>query len=838
MNVQLGQIYEYGELQVIFVEMKGEKAIVLNNNKLLSIEFHLLGKKIKQAFPSFGKLYKCIQSYEPQHEDEIQLEIGDIIQLMQEPSGGWAIGRQKEDKLGFFPIDFMEPVSKQHYAITEFYQTQTDYIRDLMLIKDEFILPIQQKKILTEKLIELLFCNLLEILEMESGILKSVELLNNNSELDVTHVCQLIAQNISNYYIYIAYGSNTQEQLKKLKEITVSHKVFKGFMEEKQKINILKGLDLASFLIKPVQRLCKIPLLLKEMKQAACLEQINNTIVKIQFVINVVNEGARKPGSVVHSPNLNESFKEYISEHRVLLRTIECKVIVKGTKKVVKVFIFNDLLLLQTKDKKKTYSFPYKECEIGTVSDTENENSCVLELQENELSKLFILNFNTNAHKLDFVDLLKRLCLVQIGEYPFEMIQKHYLVSKLSTSDPDDAYYGSLSIMEDTSRPVTPNAPVIRKKSILKTLTPVGLLEVEKQLIFYKNELEKVKLEKDVADKRIAELESQGMHKKSSNETISGNSDNTLNLDEKEVVVIDLKNTIVSMQSQITQLTETNKDVHLSISNEKRKSSTLLMQINKILDENEDNIKKIKQLETSSAILEDNASQHQKLIRESNLLTSSLQSQLTTSHTEYDLLLTKYNTLQVNEKEFTEKMKFIQKENDLLHHKLISFEQGYSEVKSGLSNKDSMIIAMEKELSNSIVKNEHLQSEINILNNFVTVLSKSNQDTLDIKHSIESKLDTISNQQLQHTSSLSIIDKLQFDLNSIHKQNAISLAQLSKYKFTFNVLLEWFEKCISFPLSEKDDLRKLISYGFEIVNRYCDLRDSNRLLQEQLSLRQ
>ena len=76
------------------------------------------------------------------------------------------------------------------------------------------------------------------------------------------------------------------------------NKKFAAFMKTCEGDKVCKGLMFGSWLIKPVQRLCKYPLLLRELKAQSPEghpdhDSINTAKAKIDEVVDVVNEGKR-----------------------------------------------------------------------------------------------------------------------------------------------------------------------------------------------------------------------------------------------------------------------------------------------------------------------------------------------------------------------------------------------------------------------------------------------------------------------------------------------------------------------------------------------------------------
>ncbi|KAJ1558904.1 cytochrome c oxidase subunit 1 [Nowakowskiella sp. JEL0078] len=147
-------------------------------------------------------------------------------------------------------------------AIWELIYTERDYIRDLKIIVDVFMKPFIVKKITTMKNIDSLFSNIEQLLSINE------------------HFLQLLEERRAANPIVEAVG-----------DIFVSMEIYKT--------DVCRGLNLASFLIKPVQRICKYPLLLKEITKYTDemnddYEELKDASEKMHGVISIINEGARQ----------------------------------------------------------------------------------------------------------------------------------------------------------------------------------------------------------------------------------------------------------------------------------------------------------------------------------------------------------------------------------------------------------------------------------------------------------------------------------------------------------------------------------------------------------------
>lgn len=107
--------------------------------------------------------------------------------------------------------------------------------------------------------------------------------------------------------------------------------------------------------LKPVQRICKYPLLIKEIikntdPQHPDYENLQKALLKIETVVTIVNEGARKAESVHKMLEIQgklTSKMPIIAPSRLLVRNGPADLITASNeKKKREIYLFNDLLLL------------------------------------------------------------------------------------------------------------------------------------------------------------------------------------------------------------------------------------------------------------------------------------------------------------------------------------------------------------------------------------------------------------------------------------------------------------------------------------------------------------
>ena len=58
--------------------------------------------------------YRVVFDYAPRHIDELQINAGDVLQVMEKCDDGWYVGTsERTGEFGTFPGNYVEPVAAQ-----------------------------------------------------------------------------------------------------------------------------------------------------------------------------------------------------------------------------------------------------------------------------------------------------------------------------------------------------------------------------------------------------------------------------------------------------------------------------------------------------------------------------------------------------------------------------------------------------------------------------------------------------------------------------------------------------------------------------------------------------
>ncbi|KAG1445693.1 hypothetical protein G6F56_009825 [Rhizopus delemar] len=184
--------------------------------------------------------------------------------------------------------------SKRKKVMTELFETEKTYQRDMMVLRD--IYYDQSTKYLSKTDVRYLFCNLLDIVEFEKSF---VILLEHSYEQDsIGTAFRESMRTIDS--VYSEYCKRHEDAVLKLQELE-SRVETQRFLNDCQ--TQLQGKtaswDLGSLLIKPVQRVLKYPLLIREILSLTSPEHsdhddLASALKEIEEVAENINEIKRR----------------------------------------------------------------------------------------------------------------------------------------------------------------------------------------------------------------------------------------------------------------------------------------------------------------------------------------------------------------------------------------------------------------------------------------------------------------------------------------------------------------------------------------------------------------
>eukprot|EP01132_Coremiostelium_polycephalum_P000701 gene701-864_t len=171
-------------------------------------------------------------------------------------------------KLDLPPIDQNSNFNK---VLNEMIETEADYLEDLEIIIEYYLfamVELEKYKIVSAADISSLFSNVEELYEINkiifNNLKNTIPILEKGECPNVDQIFFYVANKLQRYSLYLVNQEICLKTLKNVEKITQANYLFNQI----KSIPIVKNLNLNSYLIKPVQRLCKYPLLLRELRKS------------------------------------------------------------------------------------------------------------------------------------------------------------------------------------------------------------------------------------------------------------------------------------------------------------------------------------------------------------------------------------------------------------------------------------------------------------------------------------------------------------------------------------------------------------------------------------------
>uniref|UniRef100_T1IY47 Intersectin-1 n=1 Tax=Strigamia maritima TaxID=126957 RepID=T1IY47_STRMM len=304
----------------------------------------------------------AIYPYEAQNEDELTFPKGATINIISRDDGAWWKGEYNGNE-GLFPANYVQPVEdyrndylnlssiekKRQECIKELINTEQSYMDDMSIVLD-------------------VSCGFFPTLEGNKSLAFRVrKTMNRNGVIPV--IGDILCETIPHLTPYIRFCSSQFKGSILLQKKTELTPEFKNIARKCCQDPRTKGMPLSSFLLKPMQRITKYPLLIKKILDYTPPEhpdrvQLEDALVRAQELCNQVNEAVRErentdqlefmqqhvPCDTMEKITFN-SLTNTLGPRKFLYSGIVFKA--KSNKELA-TFLFNDFLLLTQPNKSLT----------------------------------------------------------------------------------------------------------------------------------------------------------------------------------------------------------------------------------------------------------------------------------------------------------------------------------------------------------------------------------------------------------------------------------------------------------------------------------------------------
>jgi hypothetical protein len=244
----------------------------------------------------------------------------------------------------------------------ELLTSERAYVKDLEVMIKAYLVPIRDNKLLNPKEHSLVFSNIEEILKIHIELKSLLEKAHQDSaekrpSISYSEVFQKMHPYLLAYSKFCTDFSQGQKILATLKSTNPELCVA---LNKGQLVEECCGLDLSSFLIKPVQRICKYPLFFQDIlshmdakdKEAyRCMQSATQVVQKLSVDVNkkVFSQENTQKVFEIYNNQLGRSVEDLVIPERKFVVEGDCVLCHPLREpKAHHFFLFNDLLLFVT----------------------------------------------------------------------------------------------------------------------------------------------------------------------------------------------------------------------------------------------------------------------------------------------------------------------------------------------------------------------------------------------------------------------------------------------------------------------------------------------------------
>lgn len=276
-------------------------------------------------------------------------------------------------------LDTLSPQEKKRQGyIHELLETEERYVEDLQIVLEVFHKPMSESGRLKDTEMNMIFVNWKELLACNTKLVKALRVRKKmgGDNMPVQMVGDILAAELSHMQPYIRFCSCQINGAALLQTRIDNEPDFKNFLKKIATDYRCKGMPLSSFLLKPMQRITRYPLHIKNILECTAEGHpdrgpLKEALERAEELCQQVNEGVREKENSDRLEWIQNHVQcDGAAENLVFNSLTNClgprKLLHSGKMHKVKsnkelwAFLFNDFLLLTHAAKQFTSSGPDK----------------------------------------------------------------------------------------------------------------------------------------------------------------------------------------------------------------------------------------------------------------------------------------------------------------------------------------------------------------------------------------------------------------------------------------------------------------------------------------------
>ncbi|XP_054653972.1 intersectin-1 isoform X5 [Dunckerocampus dactyliophorus] len=324
--------------------------------------------------------------YVAQNDDELAFQKGQVITVLSKDDCDWWKG-ELNGREGLFPsnyvklttdtdpstqwcadlhlLDMLSPMERKRQGyIHELIVTEENYVNDLQLVTEIFHKPLLECELLSEKEVAMIFVNWKELIMCNIKLLKALRVRKKMSgdRMPVKMIGDILTNQLPHMQPYIRFCSCQLNGATLIQQKTDDNPEIKDFLKRLAMDPRCKGMPLSSFLLKPMQRVTRYPLIIKNILENTPESHPDHShlkaaLEKAEELCSQVNEGVREKENSDRLEWIQAHVQcEGLSEQLVFNSVTNClgprkflhsgKLFKAKSSKELYGFLFNDFLLL------------------------------------------------------------------------------------------------------------------------------------------------------------------------------------------------------------------------------------------------------------------------------------------------------------------------------------------------------------------------------------------------------------------------------------------------------------------------------------------------------------
>ncbi|XP_074748715.1 rho guanine nucleotide exchange factor 16 isoform X2 [Strix uralensis] len=257
---------------------------------------------------------------------------------------------------------------KRQEAMFEIITSEYSYMHSLSVLVCHFMRSEELKETMTQTEHHHLFSNISDILTVSTSFFEDLEK-RHQENLLIPDISDIVEEHASKHFSpYVSYCSNEVYQQRTLQKLLTTNPLFKETLKQIERKPECGGLPMISFLILPMQRVTRLPLLLDLVKSCNEGARAMERTEQMYTLQKQLEFGKKKPFPLISASRWLLKRGELY-----LLLSEEGGIFRRGAGRLCHLFLFNDVLIITKKKSEESYTvMNYATLDQVTVEKIEN----------------------------------------------------------------------------------------------------------------------------------------------------------------------------------------------------------------------------------------------------------------------------------------------------------------------------------------------------------------------------------------------------------------------------------------------------------------------------------